>query len=168
MIGHVQNICVIPSQPPLQAVDLRWRILCAPWNQRIEYDGVSLLPRLRTSEDRELTPFNGVASWFWVTGDPPRPVSRAELQQALEAIPASDETTPVRVRIEASDDGFRVRGVPSRPKGGGMESFGDHRLAMLGAVAGLVSREGVSIEDAEAVGVSFPGFFDLLESVTQR
>jgi 3-phosphoshikimate 1-carboxyvinyltransferase len=72
------------------------------------------------------------------------------------------------VRIEASDDGFRVRGVPSRPKGGGMDSFGDHRLAMLGAVAGLVSREGVSIEDAEAVGVSFPGFFDLLESVTQR
>jgi 3-phosphoshikimate 1-carboxyvinyltransferase len=72
------------------------------------------------------------------------------------------------VRIEASDDGFRVRGVPSRPKGGGMGSFGDHRLAMLGAVAGLVSREGVSIEDAEAVGVSFPGFFDLLESVTQR
>ena len=72
------------------------------------------------------------------------------------------------VRIEASDDGFRVRGVPTRPKGGGMESFGDHRLAMLGAVAGLVSREGVRIEDAEAVGVSFPGFFDLLESVTQR
>jgi 3-phosphoshikimate 1-carboxyvinyltransferase len=72
------------------------------------------------------------------------------------------------VRIEASDDGFSVRGVPSRPKGGGMDSFGDHRLAMLGAVAGLVSREGVRIEDAEAVGVSFPGFFDLLESVTQR
>jgi 3-phosphoshikimate 1-carboxyvinyltransferase len=72
------------------------------------------------------------------------------------------------VRIEASDDGFRVRGVPSRPKGGGMGSFGDHRLAMLGAVAGLVSREGVSLEDAEAVAISFPGFFDLLESVTQR
>jgi 3-phosphoshikimate 1-carboxyvinyltransferase len=49
-----------------------------------------------------------------------------------------------------------------------MGSHGDHRLAMLGAVAGLVSREGVRIEDAEAVGVSFPGFFDLLESVTQR
>jgi 3-phosphoshikimate 1-carboxyvinyltransferase len=72
------------------------------------------------------------------------------------------------VRIEASDDGFRVRGVPSRPKGGGMGSFGDHRLAMLGAVAGLVSREGVRLEGAEAVAISFPGFFDLLESVTQR
>ena len=49
-----------------------------------------------------------------------------------------------------------------------MSSGGDHRLAMLGAVAGLVSREGVRLEGAEAVGVSFPGFFDLLESVTQR
>jgi 3-phosphoshikimate 1-carboxyvinyltransferase len=72
------------------------------------------------------------------------------------------------VRITASDDGFRVRGVPTRPRGGGMGSFGDHRLAMLGAVAGLVSREGVRLEDAEAVAISFPGFFDLLESVTQR
>ena len=49
-----------------------------------------------------------------------------------------------------------------------MSSGGDHRLAMLGAVAGLVSRDGVRLEDADAVGVSFPGFFDLLESVTQR
>jgi 3-phosphoshikimate 1-carboxyvinyltransferase len=72
------------------------------------------------------------------------------------------------VRIAASDDGFRVRGVPSRPRGGGMGSFGDHRLAMLGAVAGLVSREGVRLEDAEAVAISFPGFFDVLESITQR
>jgi 3-phosphoshikimate 1-carboxyvinyltransferase len=70
--------------------------------------------------------------------------------------------------IAASDDGFRVRGVPTRPKGGGMASHGDHRLAMLGAVAGLVSREGVQLEGSEAVGVSFPGFFDVLESVTQR
>ena len=72
------------------------------------------------------------------------------------------------VRIKASDDGFRVRGVPTRPKGGGMDSGGDHRIAILGAVAGLVSREGVRIGDAEAVSVSFPGFFDQLESVANR
>ena len=71
------------------------------------------------------------------------------------------------IRIKSSDDGFRVRGVPSRPKGGAMESDGDHRIAMVGAVAGLLSREGVRIEGAEAVSVSFPGFYDLLESVTQ-
>jgi 3-phosphoshikimate 1-carboxyvinyltransferase len=80
-------------------------------------------------------------------------------------------TTSLRalgVRILASENGFRVRGVPTRPKGGGMASRGDHRLAMLGAIAGIVSREGVRLEGADAVGVSFPGFFDLLESVTQR
>jgi len=72
------------------------------------------------------------------------------------------------IRVSASDDGLRVRGVPSRPKGGGMDSGGDHRIAMLGAVAGLVSREGVEIVGAEAVAISFPGFFSLLDSVTQR
>ena len=41
-------------------------------------------------------------------------------------------------------------------------------LAMLGAIAGLISKEGVRIEDAEAVAVSFPGFFDLIDSVAQR
>jgi 3-phosphoshikimate 1-carboxyvinyltransferase len=73
------------------------------------------------------------------------------------------------VRIAPSDDGFRVRGVPTRPKGGGVvQAEGDHRIAMLGAIGGLVSREGATIEGAESVSVSFPGFFDLLESVTQR
>jgi 3-phosphoshikimate 1-carboxyvinyltransferase len=80
-------------------------------------------------------------------------------------------TTSLRalgIRVAASDDGFGVRGVATRPKGGGMSSGGDHRIAMLGAVAGLVSREGVEIGSAEAVAVSFPGFFELLDSVTQR
>jgi 3-phosphoshikimate 1-carboxyvinyltransferase len=73
------------------------------------------------------------------------------------------------VRITPSDDGFRVRGVPTRPKGGGVVyANGDHRIAMLGAIGGLVSRQGTEVEGAESVSVSFPGFFDLLESVTQR
>jgi 3-phosphoshikimate 1-carboxyvinyltransferase len=80
-------------------------------------------------------------------------------------------TTSLRglgIRVTASDDGLGVRGVPSRPQGGGMGSHGDHRIAMLGAVAGLTSREGVELQDADAVAVSFPGFFELLDSVTQR
>ena len=72
------------------------------------------------------------------------------------------------VRITATEDGFTVRGVPARPRGGRMSSHGDHRIAMLGALAGLVSREGVELGDAEAAAVSFPGFFELLDSVTQR
>jgi 3-phosphoshikimate 1-carboxyvinyltransferase len=72
------------------------------------------------------------------------------------------------VRIASTEDGFTVRGVPARPRGGRMSSNGDHRIAMLGAVAGIVSRDGAELGDAEAVAVSFPGFFELLDSVTQR
>ena len=71
-------------------------------------------------------------------------------------------------RVTVGHDVLGVRGVPSRPKGGGVDARGDHRLAILGGVAGVVSREGVRIEGAEAAGVSFPGFFELLESVTER
>ena len=71
-------------------------------------------------------------------------------------------------RIEARPDGFRVRGTPARIRGGTMHSYADHRIAMLGAIAGLVSKKGVEVEGAEAVAISFPGFFELLDSVTQR
>jgi 3-phosphoshikimate 1-carboxyvinyltransferase len=75
----------------------------------------------------------------------------------------------VGVRAAATDDGFRVRGVPSRPQGGGtVDSAGDHRIAMLGALAGLVSREGVEVRGAECVAVSFPGFFEVLARLSVR
>ena len=72
------------------------------------------------------------------------------------------------VRIRPRDDGFDVRGVPARPTGGRMPSDGDHRIAVLAAIAGLVSREGVEVGGADAVAISFPGFFDLLDSVSKR
>jgi 3-phosphoshikimate 1-carboxyvinyltransferase len=94
----------------------------------------------------------------------------AELRQKetdrIETV--TDALRPLGVRITATPDGFTVRGVPARPRGGVMASAGDHRIAILGAVAGLVSREGVQVEGAEAVSISFPGFFERLESVSQR
>ncbi len=73
-----------------------------------------------------------------------------------------DALRALGVRARATDDGFRVTGVPARLRGGRVSSRGDHRLAMLGAVAGLASRDGVRLEDGDAVAVSFPGFFELL------
>jgi 3-phosphoshikimate 1-carboxyvinyltransferase len=70
--------------------------------------------------------------------------------------------------VRGTPDGFTVRGVPTRLRGGRLSSRGDHRIAMLGAVAGLASREGVRIDDAAAVAVSFPGFFDLLETLRRQ
>ena len=50
-------------------------------------------------------------------------------------------------------------------EGGRIASGGDHRLAMLGAVAGLASREGVEVNGMEAASVSYPGFLDDLASL---
>jgi 3-phosphoshikimate 1-carboxyvinyltransferase len=60
--------------------------------------------------------------------------------------------------IEARPDGFAVQGTGGL-RGGGLDAAGDHRLAMLGAVAGLTSREGVELRGADAAAVSYPGFF---------
>jgi len=59
--------------------------------------------------------------------------------------------------IEATGDGFVVRGAGGL-RGGAIASHGDHRLAMLGAVAGLASREGVVVEGMDAAAVSYPTF----------
>ena len=60
--------------------------------------------------------------------------------------------------IEEIDDGFVVRGDGSPLEGGVLEARGDHRLAMLGAVAGLASRNGVEVVGMDAAAVSYPGF----------
>jgi 3-phosphoshikimate 1-carboxyvinyltransferase len=67
--------------------------------------------------------------------------------------------------IEATADGFAVRGRGGL-RGGTLESHGDHRLAMLGAVAGLASRDGVEVAGMEAAAVSYPGFAADLAALT--
>jgi 3-phosphoshikimate 1-carboxyvinyltransferase len=92
---------------------------------------------------------------------------RVKESDRLETV--KDALRPLGVRIETRHDGLRVRGVPSRPKGGGVvDAAGDHRIAMLGAIAGLVSREGVELKGAESAAVSFPDFFAMLDSLALR
>jgi 3-phosphoshikimate 1-carboxyvinyltransferase len=62
--------------------------------------------------------------------------------------------------IEATEDGFAVRGSGGGLRGGTIDARGDHRLAMMGAVAGLASREGVEVLGIEAAAVSYPGFVE--------
>jgi 3-phosphoshikimate 1-carboxyvinyltransferase len=67
-------------------------------------------------------------------------------------------------KIEATSDGFCVQGSGGL-RGGVLDAHGDHRLAMLGAVAGLASREGVEVRGFEAADVSYPRFREQLESL---
>jgi 3-phosphoshikimate 1-carboxyvinyltransferase len=59
--------------------------------------------------------------------------------------------------IEARADGFAVRGT-GELRGGVLDARGDHRMSMLGAIAGLASRQGVEVVGMEAAAVSYPSF----------
>ncbi len=65
----------------------------------------------------------------------------------------------VGATADEREDGFVVTGARSLP-GGHVQSNHDHRLAMLGAIAGLVSDGGVTVHGFEASAVSYPGFAD--------
>jgi 3-phosphoshikimate 1-carboxyvinyltransferase len=59
--------------------------------------------------------------------------------------------------VETGEDGMTIAGAGSL-RGGAISSGGDHRIAMLGAIAGLASQEGVEVDGMEAAAVSYPGF----------
>lgn len=66
--------------------------------------------------------------------------------------------------IEPAPDGWVIRGG-RRLEGARVRSFGDHRVAMSLAVAGLLAGGETEIEGAECVEISYPGFWDQLESL---
>lgn len=68
------------------------------------------------------------------------------------------------VRVEVFDDGLAVSGQ-SRFQAAEIDSFGDHRIAMAFAVAALAADGPTTIHGAEAASISFPEFYDTLESL---
>jgi 3-phosphoshikimate 1-carboxyvinyltransferase len=78
-----------------------------------------------------------------------------------------DGLSALGAEIEATPDGFAVQGSPAGLRGGVLDARSDHRLAMLGAVAGLASREGVEVVGMEAAAVSYPGFVDDLGALSR-
>jgi len=69
--------------------------------------------------------------------------------------------------VDEFDDGLRVGG-PNKLRGAKIDPRGDHRIAMAFTVAGLLAESDIEIEAADCVAVSFPEFFDLLESVIEN
>jgi 3-phosphoshikimate 1-carboxyvinyltransferase len=69
--------------------------------------------------------------------------------------------------VEATADGMVIEGGGGL-RGGAIDSHGDHRIAMLGAIAGLASREGVEVHGMDAAAVSYPGFESDLASLLSR
>jgi 3-phosphoshikimate 1-carboxyvinyltransferase len=87
---------------------------------------------------------------------------RAKESDRIKAIVTNLRT--LGVEVEEYDDGFAFEGAKDI-RGAELESFGDHRIAMAFAVAGLQARGGVKIRGAECVEISFPGFWEMVQSL---
>jgi 3-phosphoshikimate 1-carboxyvinyltransferase len=74
--------------------------------------------------------------------------------------------TAMGALVVEREGGLEIEG-PARLRGATLESFGDHRIAMAFAVAGLFARGETIIQDVECVNTSYPGFADLLSKVQQ-
>lgn len=70
-------------------------------------------------------------------------------------------------KVEEYDDGLAVDGVACL-KGATLDAHGDHRIAMAFSVAALLAKGDSQISGSDCVAISFPEFFDCLESVVER
>ncbi|MFO7166597.1 MAG: 3-phosphoshikimate 1-carboxyvinyltransferase [Chloroflexota bacterium] len=70
------------------------------------------------------------------------------------------------VTVEPTSDGMGITGGRGL-RGAALHSHGDHRLAMAWAIAGLVATGQTVVHDADAVDVSYPGFWETLDTVTR-
>jgi 3-phosphoshikimate 1-carboxyvinyltransferase len=76
----------------------------------------------------------------------------------------SDALRTLGGAVEATEDGMVIEGGAGL-RGGAIDSHGDHRIAMLGAIAGAASSDGVEVGDMAAAAVSYPGFQGDLNSL---
>jgi len=77
----------------------------------------------------------------------------------------ASELNKMGAKIEEKKDGLIIHGKTFL-KGAQVESYGDHRIAMTLAIAGLIAEGETLIKDVECVDTSFPGFLELLQSIT--
>ncbi|MFZ2196935.1 MAG: 3-phosphoshikimate 1-carboxyvinyltransferase [Thermodesulfovibrionales bacterium] len=70
------------------------------------------------------------------------------------------ELRKMGVEIDEYPDGLSIKGAESL-RGAEVESHGDHRIAMSMAIAALAAEGKTVINNASAVAISFPGFFDI-------
>lgn len=79
----------------------------------------------------------------------------------------TNELTKIGANIEATPDGMIIHG-PTPLKGGTMDSYGDHRLGMMAGIASLIASEPITIQNPACIDISYPSFFEDLESVAQK
>lgn len=70
-----------------------------------------------------------------------------------------DVLSTLGANIEESEDGMIIHGKSTLHEGK-IKSYGDHRIAMMGVIASLISKGTVTIDDVSSIAISYPRFFD--------
>ncbi len=73
----------------------------------------------------------------------------------------------LKAEVEEGSDSLLIKG-DGHLRGGAVKGFGDHRIIMALAIASLATEEPVVIDSTEAVKVTFPTFFELLEKISKE
>jgi len=120
---HMSRVaCEACHVPVVRAAALRtvdWTVLTPARGPRVEYRGVRgavddpailvdgyrpvLLPRTHEGAPARLAPYNLVSFWYWESGDPPRPVPRADLERAFFA--GEDDHPDIVAAFDSDGDG---------------------------------------------------------------
>jgi 3-phosphoshikimate 1-carboxyvinyltransferase len=123
-----------------------------PWSDRLSAELIDELPVLAVAA----TQLDGRTV---ISGAAELRVKESDRVAAMTA-----GLTAMGASIEERPDGWVIDG-PTRLRGAAVESFGDHRVAMALAVAGLLAEGETEIAGAECVAISYPGFWDDLETL---
>jgi 5-enolpyruvylshikimate-3-phosphate synthase len=94
-----------------------------------------------------------------------RDASELRVKETDRIATVADNFQRMGVSIEVAPDGFHVPGK-QRFRAAEVDSFGDHRIAMAFAVAGLAADGETKILNAGAASVSYPEFYDSLQEIT--
>jgi 3-phosphoshikimate 1-carboxyvinyltransferase len=70
------------------------------------------------------------------------------------------------IEVEELQDGMVIKGK-QKVRGGEIDSYKDHRIAMGFSILALISEEGITIKDADCVFISYPEFYEHLEKVSE-
>ena len=96
-----------------------------------------------------------------------RDAEELRLKESDRLLATAENLRAMGANVEEFDDGIAVSG-PADLHGATIDSFGDHRIAMAFSVAALIAGGETEIMDSECVGISFPEFFSLLETLAER
>jgi 3-phosphoshikimate 1-carboxyvinyltransferase len=132
-----------------------------------ESDSALLIDGLDTAQMIDELPLLAVAGSQLAHGIEIRNAKELRVKESDRIAATVEGLRALGCEVEEFDDGLRVSG-PAKLRGAKINSHGDHRIAMSFTVAAMIAEGETEISGADCVGVSFPEFFDLLESVIER